>query len=106
MNPQLTLDVGPAPVEELLERFESNHGSYLSGCRAVLYVLAQEQGEVCADDYWRMVEAGEIPPLPDGVSSNVLGGLFRDERFRPVGHTRSQRPSSNGNILTTWEAVA
>lgn len=105
---QLALDgIGPAPVQRILEAFERRHGSYMDGARHHLRRLAIREGrEVSSDDFWALIEEGVVPPLPEGVHSNAVGALFRHGPFRPVGWTRSARPSSHGNPLRTWEPAA
>lgn len=100
------LGIGPAPIEDLHRRFEERHGSYMEGCRAVLYELAQVKGEVSSDDFWRLIRKERIPPLPEDMHHNAVGALFRDERFEATGRlVRSTRPEAKGNLLRTWRAA-
>lgn len=106
MTQPTLFDVGPAPIEDIIEAHEWNEHDYLQGARLVLYRIAGQDGEVSTDTYWQLVEDGTIPPLPEGSSPNRLGGLFSNcEYFEPVGWMRSKRPSAHGNLIKRWRTA-
>lgn len=99
MSAQLSLlDANATAVEE-----RTRKDRWLVALRTA--VLNRYRGHVIStDDVWRVMEGDPSLRIPDGMSSNVLGGFFTDwPHAEKTGHyLRSERDGSHGNLLTIW----
>ena len=67
---------------------------YLAKAREVAFRLAQEKGYLTSDDVVKVVG---MPSSP-----SVVGGVFKDPRFTPVGYTASTRKGTHGRKISVW----
>ena len=97
----------PAPpeVRPIHEAMEARAETPMAAWRRWLREHARAlQRPVTTDDLWRAMDRGQVPPIPEGSSPNVLGSVFSGDPagWRAVGWERSTREGSNGNALRSW----
>ena len=97
MAQQQDLLAGLAARDIALDTHEVTYADWLKDAREKAYRHAREFGAVCSDDVHALC------PLPPWVHHNVMGAVFRDERFVRVGYKQSTRPSGHARVISQYE---
>jgi hypothetical protein len=93
---QIGLFEGRARRDHGLAKVSQGFGWWLDQARFLAERIAKQKGQVSSDDIH------DACPLPDGAHYNLMGAVFKDQRFKPVGYTPSQRPSAHGRIIRIY----
>jgi len=100
MSAQLSL-LGPTPTRgEIFSRRKSWYD------RIRPEILRMYEGcEITTDEVWGLIRVWPDLRVPDGMSANVMGGLFRGwpAAVDTGCFRRSQRSGANGNLLKVWK---
>jgi len=79
-----------------LNLFSEASQTFIHRMRQEAIKIAQEQGEVSADDIRQRFE------IPSDVSRNALGSLFKSKEFIWKGVKKSITPSRAGGMISVW----
>jgi len=71
-----------------------NRDEWLDRARDIARRLAEENGEVCAD------EIHERLPIPQGIDGRIMGSVF--EGMRHVGFQKSKRKTCHHRIISRF----
>jgi hypothetical protein len=93
---QLGLFEGRQRRDRGLAKVSRDYGWWLDQARTVAEEIANRRGEVNSDD------VHELCPLPIGAHHNLMGAVFKDARFKPIGYIASTRPSAHGRIIRIY----
>lgn len=93
---QIGLFEGRQRRDKGLAKVSQGFGWWLEQARFLAEKIARQQGRVSSDDI------REACPLPETAHHNLMGAVFKDPRFQPVGYTPSQRPSAHGRIIRIY----
>ncbi len=69
---------------------------WLWGAREWAVSLASWYGSVTADDVRR------VWPLWEGLHHNLIGAIFKDPRFIPVGDAQATHPAAHARRVRRW----
>ena len=87
---------GEALRDKGIQKVSINNQLWLERARGVAASVAAYKGSVTTDDLRGDTLIGE-PGHP-----NAWGAVFRDKRFKPVGYTKSQIPSTHARMIRVW----
>ena len=93
---QLGLFEGRARRDKGLAKVSQGFGWWLEQARFAAEKIARERGRVSSD------EIHESCPLPPDAHHNLMGAVFKDPRFKPVGYLPSRRPEAHGRIIRIY----
>lgn len=79
-----------------LDDLEGKHPGFLALARHVAVSIAEEQGEVTADD------VREVLSIPVDIHPSVMGALFRGSQWRRIGYRQSSQPQRKGSVIGVW----
>ncbi len=80
-----------------LDTFEFRDSEFLNQCRSVAKRIAMERGQVSINDIRDRVK------LPPNVNPSVLGAVFRNSQFKPIGYTEARHPSAHARAIRVYE---
>lgn len=77
---------------------ENGYGAYdwVLAARGAAFYLAAADGSVTINDVLRFC------PKPPHVSSNAIGSVMRDKRFKCIGYQPTSKISGHGRIIKIW----
>jgi hypothetical protein len=93
---QIGLFEGRQRRDKGLAKVSQGFDWWLEQARFLAEKIAREQGRVSSD------QIHEVCPLPEEAHPNLMGAVFKDSRFEPVGYIPSQRPSAHGRIIRIY----
>ena len=93
---QAGLFEGRARRDKGLVKVSNGFNWWLEQARHVAVLVAQRKGFVSSDDIH------ERCPPPETAHHNIMGAVFKDARFKPVGYLPSNRPSAHGRIIRIY----
>ncbi len=93
---QIGLFEGRARRDKGLAKVSQGFGWWLDQARFLAERIAKQKGQVSSDDIHNALE------LPEGAHHNLMGAIFKDPRFKPIGYTHSSRPSAHGRIIRIY----
>lgn len=82
-------DAGVAQVE-------ANNSDWVQQARNTALMLAAQNGEVTSD------EVQKLCPRPAHIHPNATGSIFKDKRFRFIGHTPTKRIDGHARTIKIW----
>lgn len=53
-------------------------------------------------DHITIEDVTAIHKLPAYLSKNVIGAVFKNPIFRPIGFTVARRPAARGHVIRIW----
>ena len=84
--------------ERGLELVESNNMEFLKAMRFNAYLIAREEGRVCADDLRPIADRLGIKPN----HSSAWGAVFRGKTFKRIDYIKSVYPSNHSRPISVW----
>lgn len=90
----------PTKIEtkaDIKPNFENSNGPWLNAARAIAIGIIRQHGSATAEDVRKL-----CPPPPD-AHPNVMGALFKDIRFEPIGFEEARRKTSKGRIIRRYK---
>jgi hypothetical protein len=93
---QIGLFEGRQRRDRGIAKVSKGYDWWLDQARHVAYKIAQDTGEVTSDD------VHEKCPLPSVAHHNLMGAVFKDPRFKPIGYRQSARPSAHGRVIRIY----
>jgi hypothetical protein len=79
--------------DQVLPRFETRHGGWITHARACARAIVAEKGQATID------EVRELCPPPDGADPRIMGTVFQKGEFVRVGFAVSARRSCHGRMI-------
>lgn len=79
-----------------IKKVSQDFAWWLEQARHLAVQIAKRKGFVSSDDIHK------VCPLPDTAHHNLMGAVFKDKQFDPVGYCPSTRPSAHGRIIRIY----
>lgn len=76
--------------------FQNTQKEWLEGAQKAA------QNLLFARDHITIMDVLRVYPLPVYLKRNILGQVFKNDIFKPIGYTRSTIGNAHGHIIRIW----
>ncbi len=76
--------------------FRNTQKEWLEGAQRTAQNLLFSRDNITIMDVLR------VYPLPSYLKRNILGQVFKNDIFKPIGYTRSTAGSAHGHVIRMW----
>lgn len=76
--------------------FQQSAQEWLHDARYEAVELLKQRYEITIEDVL------SVCPFPKYLRRNLIGQVFRDDVFQPVGYTKAKRPVAHDHVIRVW----
>lgn len=76
--------------------FRNTRQEWLDECRIIARNLLKTRQTITIEDVLKEC------PRPKYLRPNIVGSVFHDKDFVPVGYTMARKPSSHSRVIRVW----